>query len=84
MVLMSTYPRYARLKITRGKKMDDLYNGSKGVHVLLQLEWSQPQIQGDSVSPRAGHAGVSINEKWFIVGGGDNRSGPNVTGKKIK
>ncbi|KAI7730064.1 hypothetical protein M8C21_020015 [Ambrosia artemisiifolia] len=47
------------------------------LHVLdlETLEWSQPQIQGDLVSPRAGHAGVSIDEKWFIVGGGDSRSG---------
>ncbi|XP_076957384.1 acyl-CoA-binding domain-containing protein 4-like [Bidens hawaiensis] len=47
------------------------------LHVLdlETLEWSQPPIQGDVVSPRAGHAGVSIDEKWFIVGGGDNRNG---------
>lgn len=47
------------------------------LHVLdlETLEWSQPQIQGNLVSPRAGHAGVSIDEKWFIVGGGDNKSG---------
>lgn len=51
------------------------------LHVLdlETLEWSQPQIQGDLVSPRAGHAGVSINEKWFIVGGGDNKSGASET-----
>ncbi|KAI3809226.1 hypothetical protein L1987_25196 [Smallanthus sonchifolius] len=51
------------------------------LHVLdlETLEWSQPQIQGDVVSPRAGHAGVSIDEKWFIVGGGDNRSGASET-----
>lgn len=35
MVLVSTYPRYARLMITRGGKLDDLYNGSKGVHVKM-------------------------------------------------
>ncbi|KAI3734676.1 hypothetical protein L6452_14151 [Arctium lappa] len=47
------------------------------LHVLdlETLEWSQPQVQGNLVSPRAGHAGVSIDENWFIVGGGDNRSG---------
>ncbi|PWA48962.1 galactose oxidase/kelch repeat superfamily protein [Artemisia annua] len=47
------------------------------LHVLDlgTLEWSQPQIQGSSVSPRAGHAGVSVDEKLFIVGGGDNKSG---------
>ncbi|KAK9064056.1 hypothetical protein SSX86_017928 [Deinandra increscens subsp. villosa] len=47
------------------------------LHVLdlETLEWSQPQIQGNLVIPRAGHAGVSIDEKWFIVGGGDSKSG---------
>lgn len=47
------------------------------LHVLdLQsLEWSQPQTLGDLVSPRAGHAGITINENWYIVGGGDNRNG---------
>ncbi|XP_071734604.1 acyl-CoA-binding domain-containing protein 6-like [Rutidosis leptorrhynchoides] len=51
------------------------------LHVLdlETLEWSQPQIQSDLVSPRAGHAGVSIDEKWFIVGGGDNKSGASKT-----
>lgn len=42
---------------------------------MLQLEWSQPQTLGDLVSPRAGHAGITINENWYIVGGGDNRNG---------
>nr|GEW18413.1 acyl-CoA-binding domain-containing protein 4 [Tanacetum cinerariifolium] len=47
------------------------------LHVLDlgTLEWSQPEIQGSSVSPRAGHAGVSVEEKLFMVGGGDNKSG---------
>ncbi|XP_021295609.1 acyl-CoA-binding domain-containing protein 4 isoform X1 [Herrania umbratica] len=47
------------------------------LHVLdLQtMEWSQPQVQGDLVSPRAGHAGISIDEIWYIVGGGDNSNG---------
>lgn len=39
------------------------------------MEWSQPQTQGDLVSPRAGHAGITIGESWFIAGGGDNKSG---------
>ena len=42
---------------------------------MQTMEWSQPQIQGDTVSPRAGHAGITIDESWFIVGGGDNSSG---------
>lgn len=45
------------------------------IDFMLQLEWSQPQIQGDLVTPRAGHAGVAIDENWYIVGGGDNKSG---------
>ena len=42
---------------------------------MLQTEWSQPQILGDLVTHRAGHAGVTIDETWYIVGGGDNRKG---------
>ncbi|KAK9283103.1 hypothetical protein L1049_011334 [Liquidambar formosana] len=51
------------------------------LHVLdLQtMEWSQPQIQGDLVTPRAGHAGITIDENWYIVGGGDNKSGAPET-----
>ncbi|GKU91637.1 hypothetical protein SLEP1_g5482 [Rubroshorea leprosula] len=47
------------------------------LHVLdLQtMEWSQPQVQGDLVTPRAGHAGITIDEMWYIVGGGDNNNG---------
>lgn len=39
------------------------------------MEWSQPHVQGDVVTPRAGHAGITIDENWFIVGGGDNSTG---------
>ena len=39
------------------------------------MEWSRHAQQGDVPSPRAGHAGVTIGENWFIVGGGDNKSG---------
>jgi len=39
------------------------------------MEWSQPEVQGDLVTPRAGHAGVTIGENWYIVGGGDNKNG---------
>lgn len=47
------------------------------LHVLdlETMEWSQPEVQGEIVAPRAGHAGVTIDDKWYIVGGGDNRSG---------
>lgn len=39
------------------------------------MEWSRPTQQGEIPSPRAGHAGVTLGESWFIVGGGDNKSG---------
>ncbi|CAH8386136.1 unnamed protein product [Eruca vesicaria subsp. sativa] len=47
------------------------------LHVLdLQtMEWSRPAQQGEKPTPRSGHAGVAIGENWFIVGGGDNKSG---------
>ncbi|XP_059628379.1 acyl-CoA-binding domain-containing protein 4-like isoform X2 [Cornus florida] len=53
------------------------------LHVLdLQtMEWSQPQIQGDLVASRAGHAGITIDDNWYIVGGGDNKNGAPETVK---
>ena len=42
---------------------------------MVQMEWSQPVIQGDLITPRAGHAAVAIDENWYIVGGGDNKNG---------
>lgn len=42
---------------------------------LETMEWSQPETRGDYVSPRAGHSGITINGNWYIVGGGDNKSG---------
>ncbi|KAK9291414.1 hypothetical protein L1049_019361 [Liquidambar formosana] len=51
------------------------------LHVLdLQsMEWSRPAQQGEIPTPRAGHAGVTVGENWFIVGGGDNKSGVSET-----
>lgn len=51
------------------------------LHVLdLQaMEWSRPTQQGEIPTPRAGHAGVPVGESWFIVGGGDNKSGVSET-----
>lgn len=43
--------------------------------IIFQMEWSQPQVQGELVTPRAGHAGITIDENWYIVGGGDNKNG---------
>lgn len=39
------------------------------------MEWSRPTQQGEIPTPRAGHAGVTVGENWFIVGGGDNKNG---------
>ncbi|CAH2044533.1 unnamed protein product [Thlaspi arvense] len=51
------------------------------LHVLdLQtMEWSRHIQQGESPTSRAGHAGVTIGENWFIVGGGDTKSGASET-----
>lgn len=51
------------------------------LHVLdLQaMEWSRPIQQGEIPTPRAGHAGMTVGENWFIVGGGDNKSGVSET-----
>ncbi|PNT06215.1 hypothetical protein POPTR_013G018800v4 [Populus trichocarpa] len=51
------------------------------LHVLdLQtMEWTRPTQQGEIPTPRAGHAGVTVGENWFIVGGGDNKSGVSET-----
>lgn len=39
------------------------------------MEWSRPETQGAYVTPRGGHAGTTVDENWYIVGGGDNQSG---------
>lgn len=43
------------------------------------MEWSRPTQQGEIPTPRAGQAGVPVGENWFIVGGGDNKSGMYTT-----
>ncbi|CAL9079019.1 unnamed protein product [Musa textilis] len=51
------------------------------LHVLdLQtMEWSRPKQQGATPGPRAGHAGVTVGENWFIAGGGNNMNGISET-----
>lgn len=39
------------------------------------MEWSRPIQQGELPTARSGHASVTVGENWFIVGGGDNKSG---------
>jgi hypothetical protein len=42
---------------------------------VWQMEWSQAQTGGTVPSPRAGHAGATIGNSLYIIGGGDNKSG---------
>ncbi|KAG6557028.1 hypothetical protein Mapa_000953 [Marchantia paleacea] len=51
------------------------------LHVLdlESMEWSKPQQQGSVPSARAGHAAVTIGDSWYIIGGGDNKTGISDT-----
>ncbi|XP_020574728.1 acyl-CoA-binding domain-containing protein 4 isoform X2 [Phalaenopsis equestris] len=51
------------------------------LHVLdLQnMEWSQPDVQGVAVTPRGGHAGATVGDMWYIVGGGNTTRGATET-----
>ncbi|KAK8633262.1 hypothetical protein V6N13_014108 [Hibiscus sabdariffa] len=51
------------------------------LHVLdlKTKEWSRPEQHGQLPTPRAGHAGVTASENWYIAGGGDNKSGASET-----
>ncbi|KAM0928344.1 hypothetical protein ACQ4PT_002422 [Festuca glaucescens] len=51
------------------------------LHVLdlETMEWARPKQQGLIPSPRAGHAGATVGENWYIVGGGNNKSGVSET-----
>ncbi|XP_019428551.1 PREDICTED: acyl-CoA-binding domain-containing protein 4-like isoform X2 [Lupinus angustifolius] len=76
-------PRYDHATAIHGERYLLIFGGCShsvffnDLHLLdmQTMEWSQPQIQGDLVSPRAGHAGITVDGSWFIVGGGDNKSG---------
>ncbi|PWA76543.1 kelch-type beta propeller [Artemisia annua] len=80
-------PRFDHIAAVHAERYLQIFGGCthsiffNDLHVLdlETLEWSKPQIQGDLVSPRAGHAGVAIDENWFIVGGGDNKNGSSET-----
>ena len=39
------------------------------------MEWSQPKTKGTLPTPRAGHAGITVGDDWYIIGGGDNKTG---------
>ncbi|KAG8048883.1 hypothetical protein GUJ93_ZPchr0009g1417 [Zizania palustris] len=42
---------------------------------MQTMEWSRPEQQGIAPEPRAGHAGVTVGENWFITGGGNSKKG---------
>ncbi|XP_062202905.1 acyl-CoA-binding domain-containing protein 6-like isoform X2 [Phragmites australis] len=46
---------------------------------MQTMEWSKPEQQGITPEPRAGHAGVTIGEYWFITAGGNNKKGVSDT-----
>ncbi|KAK3139947.1 hypothetical protein QOZ80_5AG0393020 [Eleusine coracana subsp. coracana] len=46
---------------------------------MQTMEWSRPRQQGITPEPRAGHAGVTVGEYWFITGGGNNKKGVSDT-----
>jgi len=54
-----------------GGSHSDCYND---LHVLdlENVEWSPVETQGIVPRPRAGHAGVTVGDNWFVIGGGDN------------
>jgi hypothetical protein len=39
------------------------------------MEWSRPEHHGITPEPRAGHAGVTFGDYWFITGGGNSKKG---------
>ncbi|KAK4776353.1 hypothetical protein SAY86_005041 [Trapa natans] len=80
-------PRFDHTSAVHGDRYLLIFGGCShsvfynDLHVLdLQTkEWSQPESRGDQITPRAGHAGVAVGENWYIVGGGDNKSGCSET-----
>lgn len=51
------------------------------LHVLdiVNMEWSPVQTQGSIPTPRAGHAGATIGDSWYVLGGGDNKGAISET-----
>ncbi|OAY81116.1 Acyl-CoA-binding domain-containing protein 4 [Ananas comosus] len=80
-------PRYDHTAVVYADQYLLIFGGSSyspcfnDLHLLdLQtMEWSQPETQGTYVTPRGGHASTLIEENWYIVGGGDNKSGATET-----
>nr|XP_024395318.1 acyl-CoA-binding domain-containing protein 6-like isoform X2 [Physcomitrium patens] len=54
-----------------GGSHSDCYNDLHALD-LETMEWASVPTKGISPRPRAGHAGATHGDNWFIVGGGDN------------
>lgn len=61
-----------------GHSLSSCYNDLHALD-LENMEWSQIQMQGTDPMPRAGHAGVTLFDNWYITGGGDHTSGISET-----
>lgn len=44
-----------------------------------QMEWSKMKTKGTTPSPRSGHAGVLVGDKWYIAGGENRGVGELMT-----
>jgi hypothetical protein len=43
------------------------------------MEWSKMKTKGTTPSPRSGHAGVLVGDKWYIAGGENRGVGELMT-----
>ncbi|KQJ86451.1 acyl-CoA-binding domain-containing protein 6 [Brachypodium distachyon] len=46
---------------------------------MQTMEWSRPEQHGITPEPRAGHAGITFGDNWFITGGGNSKKGVSET-----
>ncbi|XP_024516934.1 acyl-CoA-binding domain-containing protein 5 [Selaginella moellendorffii] len=58
-----------RYMLVYGGKAQGNYYNDIYVLDLQNMEWSKEKPRGTVPSPRAGHAGVMVGSKWYIVGG---------------
>ncbi|KAJ0967241.1 hypothetical protein J5N97_024158 [Dioscorea zingiberensis] len=80
-------PRFDHTAAVHGEQYLLIFGGSShstcfnDLYILdLQtMDWAQTDIRGAGVNPRGGHAAITIDENWYIVGGGDNSSGAPET-----
>ncbi|RAL42474.1 hypothetical protein DM860_016761 [Cuscuta australis] len=61
-----------------GGSTNDGFCNDLHVFNLDSWEWSTPKVHGEIPTPRSGHAGATIGDIWYIVGGSSANSGPNT------